>query len=180
MQIAGLQHLPEKFLQVSDELPASLPVLCVIDQRGKVAVNAKVARVVEDVAVGLLPVPARAPNLLVVRRDVAGSTVVYHVPNVRLVDAHAERNRGDDDLELVREERLVDGTAVRHGAPGVVKVALDAEAEENFRDLLRRRLRRAVDDRSATWGGGQDRHEVCLYSRAWSKQKGRDVGRAGG
>ena len=53
---------------------------------------------VEQDAVGHVPVPARAPRLLVVALHRFGQTGVDHVAHVRLVDAHAEGYGGTDDL----------------------------------------------------------------------------------
>ena len=53
---------------------------------------------VEQDAVGHLPVPARAPRLLVVALHRLGQTGVDHVAHVRLVDAHAKGYGGTDDL----------------------------------------------------------------------------------
>ena len=53
------------------------------------------------------PVPARAPDLLIPGLDVLGQVAVDHEAHVRLVDAHAEGDRRDDDVDLVARERVL-------------------------------------------------------------------------
>ena len=54
--------------------------------------------------VGGLAVAARAPRLLVVRLDALRQIQVRDEPYIRLVDAHAERDRRDDDQRVFHEE----------------------------------------------------------------------------
>ena len=64
-----------------------------------------------------LAVPPRAADLLRVRLDAPRQREVDDAAHVRLVDAHAERDRRDDDLDLAREERAL------HGGPALVRQA---------------------------------------------------------
>lgn len=50
-------------------------------------------------------VTAGAANLLVVALDAAGEREMEHRSHVGFVDAHAERDGGDDDVEVAVEER---------------------------------------------------------------------------
>ncbi len=58
-------------------------------------------------ALGRLPVPPGAPGLLVVVFHALGHVVVDHIPDVGLVDAHAERVGGHDDGGAVIDEVLL-------------------------------------------------------------------------
>ena len=66
------------------------------------------------------PVAARAADLLVVLLDRLGRAPVHDVADVGLVDAHAERDRRDDDRELADEERAVRLLALGRGQRAVV------------------------------------------------------------
>ena len=62
---------------------------------------------IEQKAIGLETVAARTPNLLVIALDVFRQVVVNDEAHVRFVDAHAKRNRRDDDLHVVTNEHLL-------------------------------------------------------------------------
>src|SRR5437870_3223935 len=82
---------------------------------------------VEQDAVALEAVAARAADLLVVALDRTGHLAVDHVTDVRLVDAHPEGDRRHHDVDLVAREGVLvprphvvlEPGVVRHGAhPG--------------------------------------------------------------
>ena len=66
----------------------------------------------EDRARGLA-VAAGAADLLVVALDARGQRGVHDGPDVGLVDAHAEGDGGDDDVELAAEEAGLHAVALR-------------------------------------------------------------------
>ena len=70
-------------------------------------------------------------------------------PDVRLVDAHAERGRGDDDARAAVDERLLHPRPLVRFQPGVVVLGPDAVADERARDLLAGATGARVDDRDA-------------------------------
>jgi hypothetical protein len=63
------------------------------------------------------PVATCSAGLLVVALDVLGAVVVDHEAHVGLVDAHAERDGGHDDLDLVAQERVLHARALGAGRP---------------------------------------------------------------
>src|SRR5581483_7259181 len=91
---------------------------------------------VEEEAIARETVAAGAPDLLVPALDRAWHLAVDHVADVRLVDAHAERDRRDDHVDLVARERVlvaradvvVQARVIRHGA--------DAAAAEEIGERL--------------------------------------------
>ena len=91
-----------------------------------------------------------APGLLVVPLDGLGKIEVGDEANVGFVDAHAERDGGDDDEPVLAEEtRLV----VRPHAvveAGVVRDGWDPVVVEELGGLLDRCPRQAVDDAGVT------------------------------
>ena len=75
---------------------------------------------IEQHAVAGQPVAAGAADLLVVALDRARHVAVDHVADVRLVDAHAERDGRDHHLDLVARERVLDRVARARLHAGVV------------------------------------------------------------
>ncbi len=67
-----------------------------------------------------LPVASGAADLLVVGLDAAGKRGVDDGADVGLVDAHAEGDGGDDDIELAREEVALDAFADAGFEAGVI------------------------------------------------------------
>jgi len=76
---------------------------------------------VEQTRVRWLTVPAGPPELLVVRIQRGRRVKVQHPAHVRLVDPHAERDRGRDDAGRAVEERCHRVVPLARGQPGVVE-----------------------------------------------------------
>ena len=74
-----------------------------------------VGEAVEQDGARRLAVASGAADLLVVGLDGAGKRDVDDGADVGLVDAHAEGDGGDDDLELAGEEVALDAVARRAG-----------------------------------------------------------------
>ena len=83
-------------------------------------VQALVARLGEQQGASRGAVAARAPGLLVVGLDRRRHDLVCHGAHVGLVDAHAERVGGDDDVDLAGHEAPLDGGALVARQPRVV------------------------------------------------------------
>src|SRR4051812_1020739 len=69
-----------------------------------------------------------------------------HPPDVRLVDAHAERGRGRHDVDAVVEELLVSGGADPCGQPAVVEGGLVTRGGEPLGEVLGGTAGGDVDD----------------------------------
>ncbi len=80
-----------------------------------------VGRAVEEHAFARQAVPAGSARLLVVTLDVLGQVVVHDEPDVGLVDAHAERDGRDDDLDLVLDEEVLPLRTFHRIEAGVVR-----------------------------------------------------------
>ena len=91
-------------------------------------------------------VPARPAALLDISFEGLRQGGVDDKADVFLVDAHAEGNGGDDDLDFVFHPVLVDGSAVFHGAVGVEKVAFYLLFLEVFGEFFGFFASHAIDD----------------------------------
>ena len=124
------------------------------------------------------------------------------VQDVCLVDAHAERNGGHDDIAARGHPPLLGGDAILRAHAGVVRAGGESRGREERRDAERRALERDVDDCGAgrplakpidqrlvtlrrTGRGGQERqvgaiepgdHGVCVSD----SEPGTDVSDDGG
>ena len=76
----------------------------------------------KQMAVRVEPVAARPPDLLDVALEAARHVVVDDGAHVRLVEAHAERDRRHDDTQPVRHEGVLYATALGRRHAGVVTV----------------------------------------------------------
>ena len=87
-----------------------------------------------------------AADLLVVALDAFGQIVMQDKAHIRLVDAHAKGNGGDDDLGIVADEGFLVAAALVILQPGVIgadRVAVALQIGGQFIHLL---AREAVDD----------------------------------
>ncbi len=101
-------------------------------------------------------VAARAARLLVPGLERRRDADVGDRPHVRLVDAHAERVRRDDHVEVAVHEPPLDRRAPLAGEARVVGGDLDAErGAEVRRDVLALRAGAGVDDRGTRGGVGE-------------------------
>ena len=95
-------------------------------------------------------VPPGPPRLLVVALHRPGQVQVRDEPDVRLVDAHAERDRGHHDQPvLAQEPRLVGGPGPRV-QPGVIRQGHEPLGRQEFRCLVHRSPGQAVHDARIT------------------------------
>jgi hypothetical protein len=67
-------------------------------------------------------------------------------PDIRLVDAHPEGDRGDDDVETAGHERVLDRLTASGAEPGVVRLAASSGRGEVRGHVPARGPRRHVDD----------------------------------
>jgi hypothetical protein len=88
-------------------------------------------------------------DLLVVGDRAPRSLVVDDEPQVRLVEAHAERDRRDERLDLARDQGVLEGLALRRCELRVVGAGIDAARPQPGRDPLRVGDGQAVDDAAA-------------------------------
>src|SRR5258708_11040032 len=77
-------------------------------------------------AVGRIAITPRPARFLVIAFQGAGQIEIHDPAHVRLVDAHAERNRRDDDLQIVANEGVLSITAGGGGESCVVWRGADA------------------------------------------------------
>ncbi len=80
----------------------------------------EVVAAVEQAAFGFKPIPAGPTGFLLIVFDGFGHTGVDDVADVGLVDAHAERNGGDDDFGAIVDEVILIAAAVRVVHAGVI------------------------------------------------------------
>ena len=103
----------------------------------------------EELADRRLAVASGAADLLRVRLEPLRQVEVVDVAHVGLVDPHAERDRGDDDVRVRVRPPLLHLDAVVGVHAGVVGARGQARGGEQRGDALRRALQRDVDDRRA-------------------------------
>ena len=108
----------------------------------------------EQDPVRVLDGSARAAHLLVVGDRRPGPLVVDDEAEVRLVEAHPQRDRRHQRLEPVREQVLLERLALLGIDVRVVGPGIDAPSAEPAGDPLRVGDREAVDDAGA-WHRGQ-------------------------
>ncbi len=105
-----------------------------------------VAEAEEEQGLGRQAVAPRPPRLLVVALDRLGQVVVDDEAHVALVDAHAERDRGHDDEDVVAGEGILHAPALGCGQAGVVGRGRDAGRGQPAGHLFGALAREAVDD----------------------------------
>lgn len=88
--------------------------------------DSKVAERIEADALGWRAVASGPADLLVVVLYVPRGAEVYDGPDVGLVDAHAERDRGGQHFDLVLDEESLDFRARLQGLARVIRKAADA------------------------------------------------------
>lgn len=96
-------------------------------------------------------VAPRPADLLVIAFQVLGKIVVDHVPNVGLVDAHAEGHRGHHDPDVVPHEEFLGPAALGVVQAGVVGRRRDAPVLEGPAQEIPAPARVAVDDAGFSW-----------------------------
>ena len=108
-----------------------------------------VARAREQERLARLAVPSGAPDHLDVPLERVRVVDEADEPHVRLVDAHAERRRGDDRLCLSGHEGVLNPRAFLCFEARVVVLGSESMTAEDTRELLGRASRAGVDDRGA-------------------------------
>ena len=103
---------------------------------------------IENAARGLA-VAAGASGFLVVALERLRQVVVHDPAHVGLVDAHAERDGGDDHLRVVANERILVVAARVRVETGVIRQRADAVALQLPGELVDALARQAVDDARA-------------------------------
>ena len=119
-----------------------------------------VAEAEEQQGLGRQAVAAGAAGLLVVALDGLGEVVVHDEAHVALVDAHAERDGGDDDQDLVAREGVLDAPPLVRRQAGVIGGGVDAVGAELVGDFFRALARQAVDDARLALVDGEELQQL--------------------
>src|SRR5690242_10204584 len=155
---------PVRLAEILEELDAAaLGALAELDELGEVLAGHRpllliahlvdeavqpdgVGGAVEEHAFARHAVAAGAARLLVVALDVLGQVVVQDEPDVGLVDAHAKRDGGDDDLDPVLDEEVLPLGAFGRIEAGVVGTRGDSLPGQGLREILGALASHAVDN----------------------------------
>ncbi len=121
----------------------------------------------EQQRAGWCAVPAAAAGLLVVRLNGGWERPVADQPHVGLVDAHAERVRRNDHVDLAAHEGVLHSGTFVARQTGVVVRRLQPVAAEQLGDLLAVAPRAAVDDRGPELWVGQRPEQQRALCRPW-------------
>ncbi len=70
-----------------------------------------VAVAVKQQTVGAQAIPPGTTDLLIIGLNILRHVVVYHKAHVRLVDAHAKRDGGYNDVHIIPDKGLLVGRA---------------------------------------------------------------------
>src|SRR5215469_2754972 len=90
------------FAEILQEHPAPAPArLHISPHRRRDVSPTEVLRPPQDDTLRRLPISARSPGLLVIGLEGGGWAPMNHLPHIGLVDAHSERARRDDDVDLI-------------------------------------------------------------------------------
>ena len=95
---------------------------------------------------GRLPVPSGTSGLLVVLLHAGWNAVVDHPAHIGLVDTHAERGGGCDDIDVVVQEPVLHPCLARLIHSGVEVFGVDSGILQRFSQFLGPVSRHAVDD----------------------------------
>ena len=119
-----------------------------------------VLQAVEAERLGVQPVSAGAPCLLVVALDVLGHVVVHDEPDIGLVDSHPKRHRRDDHLHVVAKEGVLDAAALLRWKTGVVRSGGDSGRLQARCHLLDSLAAQRIDDAGVAWVRGYEALEL--------------------
>ena len=117
-------------------------------------------------ALGFEAVAAGAARLLLVVLERLRRAGVQHEPHVGSIDAHAERDRRDDDVDVLVEERVLIAMPLLVGQPGVIgdgAIALLAQPRGEIVDLA---PRQTVDDAGLVAMAREHVEDLTLEIRA--------------
>ena len=109
------------------------------------------------------PVPSRAPGLLIVRLNGLWDNGVRHKAHIRLVDAHAKRNRGANDQARLLQEALLMQRARGLVQPSVIGQRLKTMRRQPVRGILRVLARKAIHDAGRLWMALLDEAQQLLH-----------------
>ena len=104
-------------------------------RREEALVREDVGPAVKHEAVAGQAVPPGAANLLVPRLDIARHVAVDDETHIRLVDAHAERDGGNDDIDVITSERFLRVGALLVEQAGVIRTRANSLREQEVRRL---------------------------------------------
>ena len=145
---AAIAFIPARIVQQrSDKAPDGcscrrVAVHEVLEERHVVVANLQLAS-------RGLAVTARTPNLLCKMFKALGWVVVIDVADVSFVDAHPERDRGDNDHPIRVEKRILYRSTTIRIEPGVISLRVETGLTQNLCNAFRRTLKRDVHDRRA-------------------------------
>ena len=135
---------------VVDNLPKlrarDLLLLLVGDFVEEVRLLRDVARAEQQQAIARQAVASRASGFLIIAFDVLRQVVVNDPADVRLVDAHAERDGRADDPRVVAQKLLLIAPAFGGVEPGVIGTRGETAAGQGFGGAFGGGAARAVDD----------------------------------
>src|SRR6516225_7360506 len=114
--------------------------------RNSPTVQRHVLETVERQRIGGQTVAARAADFLIIGLDAAGHVGVSDEANIRLVDAHAEGDRGDGEDPVLLQETVAVAVAHHLVETGVISNGRVAAAVEEFGEPFRPLARSAIDD----------------------------------
>ena len=122
---------------------------------------------VDQHALGLEAVAPRASGLLLVVLERSRRAGVHDEPHVRSVDAHAEGDGGDDDVDAFAEERVLVAAALRvRRAPRDTAAPATPIAGQPRGQRIDFAARRAVDDARPRGDGASSTSSSCRFSAA--------------
>ena len=161
-----LEFFRRAALQLVGELHVEPAVF--IDLADKEFLHAAILIIEQDHAPRQLPVAPGAAGLLVILLQRAGQVVVNDEANVRLVDAHAERIRGDRDRAGRVHEAILIGRARRLVHAGVIgkNRPVHQLGREVRGQLVGGFSRRAINDPAALLRSQQLQQQLIIFRHA--------------
>ena len=129
--------------------PGTLNALALLIRLGLVGHLPQANHILQAIAhpgVGGQPIAARAPGLLVVGLHALRQIRMRHEAHVRLVDAHAEGDGGDDDHPVVALKAVLMPLAHVAGKARMIGQRIEARLHQLLRRLLNLAPREAIDD----------------------------------
>jgi hypothetical protein len=129
------------------------------------------AKPVGEPGVGGQPVATGATGLLIVGLDALRQVQVGDKAHVRLIDAHAEGDGGDDDDALAAQELGLVGAAHVGRQAGMIGQRVEALALQEGRGVVHLLAREAVDDTGVARVLGAQELEQLLPRLAFSTMR---------
>ena len=121
---------------------------------------------VEEHAFRLESVTAGTAGFLLIVLERLRCAGVHDEADVGPIDAHAERDRRDDESAPFVEERGLVAAALGVGEPGVIRQGAHTALAQPRRERVDLAARRAVDDPRLAAVAGEDVEQLPLQSRA--------------